>query len=206
MIKMCSRAQKSIPPTPSTEAMKNNLITINHGWLKQATKVPSENKNDRPKKGDIKLIVIHSISLPPNQFGGNHIDSFFTNELDPSIHPYFKEIYQLQVSSHLLIKRNGDITQYVPFHERAWHAGKSIYKGEENCNDYSIGIELEGADHIPYTVAQYEQLTFCCDTLIEKYPQLKNEAIVGHCDIAPGRKTDPGESFDWSLLTALLTP
>ena len=203
---MCSRTQKSILLIRSTETMKNNSITIHHGWLEQAIKIPSENKNNRPEIGVIKLIVIHSISLPPNTFGGNYIDLFFTNKLDSNAHPYFKEIHQLQVSSHLLIRRNGDITQYVPFHERAWHAGKSNYKGQENCNDYSIGIELEGADHIPYTTAQYQQLASCCEALFAEYPTLSTETIAGHCDIAPGRKTDPGESFDWSLFRALLTP
>jgi AmpD protein len=173
--------------------------------LKGVTYLPSPNKNERPDCKDIRLIIVHSISLPPNQFGECWIDDFFLNKLDPSQHPYFEEIHQLEVSSHLLIRRDGSVTQYVPFHERAWHAGVSSYNGCENCNDFSIGIELEGGDDIPYTEEQYLELVTCCKALIETYPMISEDTIVGHCDVAPGRKTDPGESFDWAKFRNLLS-
>lgn len=185
--------------------MYKSLNKIDNNCLLQATQLNSPNKNSRPLDADIRLIVIHAISLPPDQFGGRWIDDFFLNQLDPLQHPYFKEICALKVSSHLLIRRDGQVTQYVPFDERAWHAGVSCYDGVENCNDYSIGIELEGADHIPYTEEQYQSLMQCCQTLIKHYPALSKQAIVGHCDISPGRKTDPGESFDWLKFNALLS-
>ena len=178
---------------------------INNGWLKQAIKKPSPNKNERPDLGQVKLIIIHGISLPPNKFGGPWIDDFFLNRLDSKKHPYFEEIQQLTVSSHLLIKRDGGITQYVPFNQRAWHAGLSAFKGEDNCNDFSIGIELEGADHIAYSEEQYKQLAHCCKTLIDHYPAISKQDIVGHSDVSPGRKTDPGDSFDWGKFRALLS-
>jgi len=180
--------------------MDKNRPLIKNGWLVDTLAIPSPNKNPRPDPSDIHLIIIHNISLPPNQFGGSYIDEFFCNQLKKEDHPYFEEIHQLKVSPHLFIKRNGDITQFVPFHERAWHAGISTYKGQENCNDFSIGIELEGADHIPYTPEQYQQLTQCCEALIEHYPLLNTDSITGHSDVSPGRKTDPGESFDWGFI------
>lgn len=185
--------------------MPNYLNKIDKGCLLQTKQLNSPNKNSRPAGTDIRLIVVHGISLPPEQFGGQWIDDFFLNKLNPDQHPYFKEICNLRVSSHLLISRNGQVTQYVPFDERAWHAGVSSYTGVENCNDYSIGIELEGADHIPYTEEQYQSLARCCQTLINHYPTLSKQGIVGHCDISPGRKTDPGESFDWLKFNALLS-
>jgi len=185
--------------------MAYSLPKIHNGLLNGATFRKSPNKNDRSKTLNMSLIVIHGISLPPDQFGESWIDDLFLNKLDPSKHPYFEEIHQLKVSSHLLIRRDGSVTQYVPFHERAWHAGVSSHEGEENCNDFSIGIELEGADHIPYTEEQYVELSRCCDALIEHYPLLTKKQIVGHCDIAPGRKTDPGESFDWAKFRDLLS-
>ena len=185
--------------------MNNTINKIRNGWLDNATKTPSPNKGERSDLRDIRLIIVHSISLPPDQFGGCWIDDFFLNQLDPHQHPYFKEICELQVSSHLLIRRDGAITQYVPFHERAWHAGQSTYKGADNCNDFSIGIELEGADHIPYTKEQYTELARCCKMLIDTYQALSEETIVGHCDVAPERKTDPGESFNWGGFRTLLS-
>ena len=184
--------------------MNDTSTTIQLGLLKTATFKASPNKNLRPNPLDIRLIIVHGISLPPDQFGECWIDDFFLNKLDPKQHPYFQEIVELKVSSHLLIRRDGSVTQYVPFHERAWHAGLSTYAGEDNCNDFSIGIELEGSDHIAYTDAQYEELSRCCKTLMEHYPALSKDTIVGHCDVSPGRKTDPGESFDWEKLRALL--
>ena len=146
---------------------------------------------------------MHNISLPPGQFGGDHITNFFLGNLDPNIHPYFENIYNIRVSAHCLIQRNGHIIQYVSFNDKAWHAGVSAYKSREKCNDFSIGIELEGTDDIPYTEAQYQQLTLLSRCLIDTYPAMKNN-IVGHCDIAPGRKTDPGEAFDWQHFQALM--
>jgi len=164
----------------------------------------SPNFNFRPNENDISLIVIHNISLPPNQFTGNYITQLFCNQLDPDEHSFFKQIHQLTVSTHLLIRREGHIIQYVPFNKRAWHAGQSNYQGRENCNDFSIGIELEGSDTIAYTQQQYLRLTKVIQLLIKTYPHLSKHRIIGHSDIAPERKTDPGKSFSWSLLFQLL--
>lgn len=153
----------------------------------------------RPKPDNVSLLVIHNISLPPNQFGGKHIEAFFCGKLDKNIHPYFSEIAEMRVSAHCLIKRNGEIIQFVPFTQRAWHAGKSSFQGRSICNDYSIGIELEGADHIAYTPIQYASLVKLSHYLMLLFPQIKLSRIVGHCDIAPERKTDPGPMFDWSF-------
>jgi AmpD protein len=170
---------------------------IKNGWLNSATQMPSPNIDQRPDVADISLLVIHNISLPPNQFGGGYIGQFFTNCLNPDDHDYFAGICQLKVSSHLLIDRLGEITQFAGFDQRAWHAGVSQFDGRENCNDFSIGIEMEGADHIPYTEVQYQVLAEVTDLLLQAHPLLSAERIVGHSDIAPGRKTDPGEAFDW---------
>ena len=172
------------------------------GLLHGARQCPSPNCNARPQPDDISLLVIHGISLPPNQFGTPDIDRFFTNCLDPDTHPYFREICGLQVSAHLLIRRDGEVVQYVPFHQRAWHAGESVFAGRDNCNDFSIGIELEGTDEQPYEAIQYEQLQRVVRLIQEAYPAITPERIVGHCDIAPGRKTDPGPAFDWQRFRA----
>jgi AmpD protein len=164
----------------------------------------SPNSDKRPELEDISLIVIHNISLPPNEFGANYIDQLFTNQLDPTAHPYFKEIAHLKVSAHLLINREGQCKQYVPFNQRAWHAGLSQYAGRERCNDFSIGIELEGSDDTCYTEPQYHCLAKVIGLLLAEYPKLSTEAIVGHSAIAPGRKTDPGRCFDWQHLQHLL--
>jgi AmpD protein len=174
------------------------LLNVKNHWLTQATKIRSSNFNDRPDENAISLIVIHCISLPPNEFGGNYIADLFCNCLNPNVHPYFKEIHTLQVSAHLLIRRDGECVQFVPFHKRAWHAGKSLFQRQENCNDFSIGIELEGTETIAYTAEQYENLNAVLAVLFETYPTLKH--ITGHCDIAPERKTDPGASFEWSKI------
>jgi len=184
--------------------MEKTIYTIQHGLLKNSLFKASPNKNARPNTQDIRLIIVHGISLPPEGFGNHCIDDFFLNKLNPEEHPYFKEIGHLQVSAHLLIRRDGSITQFVPFNERAWHAGVSTFNGKENCNDFSIGIELEGTDQLAYTEAQYLELSRCCRSLIKNYPLITKKNIVGHCDVAPGRKTDPGESFDWGKLKALL--
>ena len=170
------------------------------GLLHQAKFIPSPNCDERPDTSDISLIVIHNISLPPQQFGGDGITQLFTNQLDPGEHPYYEEIHRLRVSSHLLIRRDGTLIQYVPFHLRAWHAGESQYDGRSRCNDFSIGIELEGADEVPYEQVQYDQLNNVIDMLCESYPGVSRKNIVGHCDIAPQRKTDPGPAFDWKLV------
>lgn len=153
--------------------------------------------NFSKRTAEIDMLVIHNISLPPGEFGGRYIEDFFQNQLDPSAHPYFASIQHLKVSSHLLIKRNGECIQFVDFADKAWHAGVSSYRGRDNCNDFSIGIELEGADDITYTEAQYQQLNKILADLCQQYPI---KYIVGHSDIAPGRKTDPGRAFNWSKI------
>jgi len=162
--------------------------------------VPSPNCDARPAGSEVSLIVIHGISLPPGQYGGPEIDRLFTNRLDAAAHPYFAAIAGLRVSTHLLIRRDGELVQYVPFTLRAWHAGESCYDGCSACNDFSIGIELEGQDHEAYTAIQYEQLAAVLQILIETFPRLSAERIAGHSDVAPGRKTDPGPAFDWNSL------
>ena len=179
-------------------------MQINKGLLDIARQLPSPNCDARPDGQAIDLLVIHSISLPPGEFGGSSIDDLFTNQLDPNKHEYFQSIHELRVSSHLLIRRDGEVVQYVPFERRAWHAGESTFAGQDCCNDFSIGIELEGADDIPYTAEQYEQLADITACLMQTYPAMTTERVTGHCDIAEGRKTDPGESFDWKRLHALL--
>lgn len=174
------------------------------GWLAGVRRVASPNCDERPDPQDISLLVIHGISLPPGRFGGPWIDALFTNTLDPDAHPYFATIAALRVSAHLCIRRDGSMTQYVPFARRAWHAGVSSYGGRERCNDFSIGIELEGTDERPYTARQYTRLVAVTRKLLDAYPRLEPARIVGHSDVAPGRKTDPGPSFDWGRLRALL--
>lgn len=174
-------------------------------WLSPVRKVFSPNCDERPDANDISLIIMHGISLPPNEYGGPHIDQLFTNTLNPDEHPYFAEIQALRVSSHLLIDREGQVTQYVPFDKRAWHAGKSSYAGCENCNDFSIGIELEGCDEEEYAACQYQIAATVVTLLLQNFPGLSTERVVGHSDVAPGRKTDPGEAFDWAHLRNLLT-
>ncbi|MCS5592753.1 MAG: 1,6-anhydro-N-acetylmuramyl-L-alanine amidase AmpD [Gammaproteobacteria bacterium] len=166
---------------------------ISNHLLLSATQIPSINHNDRPSN-EINLIVIHNISLPPGKFNNNHIEQFFTNQLDSDSHPYFKTIQGLQVSAHLLIKRDGSVVQFVPFDKRAWHAGKSSFNGQDNCNDFSIGIELEGTDNLNYEAVQYQSLKTTLKQLKDHYPV---QNIVGHSDISPGRKTDPGGAFNW---------
>ncbi|MGR9012217.1 MAG: 1,6-anhydro-N-acetylmuramyl-L-alanine amidase AmpD [Gammaproteobacteria bacterium] len=179
-------------------------MKINQHWLTGIPQTPSQNFDERPEPEDISLLVIHCISLPPGEFGNDYIDQLFCNQLDPGEHPYFKDIYQFKVSAHLLIKRDGSCVQYVPFDKRAWHAGKSVYEGRERCNDFSIGIELEGTEFVTYTDQQYTQLAIIIQALLENYPKLSTQRLIGHSDIAPGRKTDPGASFDWQRLLELL--
>ena len=171
--------------------------------LQQAKICLSPNCSSR-EKGEISLLVIHNISLPPGKFGGGHVEEFFQNILDPQAHPYFDEIKELKVSSHLFIDRDGSITQFVPFDKKAWHAGVSNFNGRENCNEFSIGIELEGTDELEYTHQQYDSLVEVSRELMVLYPLITKDNIVGHCDIAPGRKTDPGKAFDWDLYRSRL--
>ena len=180
-----------------------NGAIVSRGWLPDARRLPSPNFDVRPH-GEISLLVIHNISLPPGQFGGAAVAQLFLNQLDCAAHPAFAELAGLRVSAHLLIDRGGAITQFVGFGERAWHAGRSRFAGRPDCNDFAIGIELEGTDTSGYTEAQMRVLAATTATLMKCYPALAPQRIVGHCDIAPGRKTDPGPGFDWNRLHALL--
>lgn len=174
------------------------------GWLEPVRRIASPNCDARPPGTEPDLIVVHGISLPPGQYGGPWIDQLFTNTLPRSVHPYFEDIADARVSAHVLIRRGGEMMQYVPFHLRAWHAGASSYCGRTACNDFSIGIELEGTDETPYEGAQYASLARLIALLLDAYPALSAERIAGHSDIAPGRKTDPGPAFDWPRLRTLL--
>lgn len=165
---------------------------------------PSPHCDDRPAGLLVDMVVVHGISLPPGEFGTDAIEAFFCGKLDFSSHPAYAEIAHLRVSAHLVIKRTGEIIQFVPFNKRAWHAGESIFDGRTRCNDFSIGIELEGTDYIPYEQIQYEQLAKVIQSLMLAYPAITRERIVGHDDIAPGRKTDPGPTFDWAQLRGKL--
>ena len=174
------------------------------GWLPAARRVVSPNADARPPGAAVDLLVIHCISLPPGEFGGDWIDALFTNRLDCDAHPYFDGLRGLRVSSHLLIRRDGELVQYVSLHRRAWHAGVSSWQGRERCNDYSIGIELEGDEETPFTDSQYRRLVAVTRMLQVALPRLVRERIVGHSDIAPGRKTDPGPAFDWTRYLSAL--
>jgi N-acetyl-anhydromuramoyl-L-alanine amidase len=182
----------------------DSAIDRDTGLLRRARQVPSPNFDDRPAGILADLIVVHGISLPPGIFGGPWIDRLFTNELPPDEHPYFAAVATLKVSSHVLVRRDGELVQYVPFHKRAWHAGQSNYRGRERCNDFSIGIELEGSDTEAYEPVQYRALSETILTLCDTYRELSIDRVAGHSDIAPGRKTDPGIAFDWPRLHALL--
>ena len=179
-------------------------IDIATGWLDGVRRLESPNRDERPAGCEPDLIVVHGISLPPGEFGGTGIDELFSNTLDPDAHPYYREIQHLRVSSHALVTRRGEVTQYVSFVRRAWHAGESSYCGREACNDFSIGIELEGTDDCAYEAVQYECLAQLVSALRQTYSSLRQAEIVGHSDIAPGRKTDPGPCFDWGALETLL--
>lgn len=188
-------------PPPSTLP----AIDAATGLIAGVRQVLSMHCDERPAGTLPTLLVVHGISLPPNEFGGPWIDRLFTGTLPWDVHPYFKQIEGLRASAHALIRRDGQIVQYVPFQMRAWHAGQSEYQGRAGCNDFSIGVELEGADDTPYTDPQYQQLAALAAALLQAYPSLSPQAIVGHSEIAPGRKTDPGPSFDWGRLRTLLT-
>ncbi len=175
------------------------------GLLDSARQAPSPNADARPDADDISLIVVHCISLPPGEFdaGSDWIERFFCNDLPADAHPYFAEICDMRVSAHVLIRRDGGVVQFVPFHRRAWHAGVSNYKGRERCNDFSVGVELEGTDDGPFEDAQYDALAQLVTALRRTYPRI-GDNIAGHSDIAPGRKTDPGSGFDWPRLHRLI--
>jgi AmpD protein len=176
------------------------IIDALTGWIDGVRRVESPNSDDRPTGMQPELIVLHGISLPPGRFGEGWIDRFFLNELPAVADPFFATIADLRVSAHALIGRDGALTQYVSFNRRAWHAGRSLYCGRESCNDFSVGIELEGTDDDPYMAEQYEALASLIGALRRAYPSLATAEIVGHSDIAPGRKTDPGPGFDWNRL------
>nr|WP_323127274.1 1,6-anhydro-N-acetylmuramyl-L-alanine amidase AmpD [Marinobacter sp. JSM 1782161] len=168
------------------------------GWLVDVEHCPSPNFGPRPPERPISLLVVHNISLPPGRFGGDAIERFFCNQLDAAEHPYFQEIRDLRVSAHALVRRDGTCVQFVSFQDRAWHAGRSSFIGEDECNDFSIGIELEGTDDLPYEAGQYRTLAALAQAIRTRWPAVTPERMTGHCDIAPGRKTDPGPAFDWS--------
>lgn len=179
-------------------------VDLDSGWMQGIRHVRSPNCDARPLGIEAELIVVHGISLPPGEFGGPWIDLLFTNRLPADAHPYFATLEGVRVSAHLAIRRDGAITQYVSFAERAWHAGVSSYQGRAACNDFSIGIELEGTDSVPYEPMQYRALGACVAALLRAYPRLTPERLAGHSDIAPGRKTDPGPAFDWPLARRLI--
>jgi AmpD protein len=183
---------------------KRVIIDGASGWLSGVTRVPSPNTDERPSGLEASLIVVHGISLPPGEFGGPWIDRLFTNSLPADAHAYFAEVAHLRVSAHALIRRNGEVRQYVPFTARAWHAGESSYCGRSDCNDFSIGIELEGADDVPYADIQYDRLAALVVALRRTYASLRDAEVVGHEHIAPGRKTDPGPAFDWKRFRSAL--
>lgn len=171
------------------------------GWIAGIRHIPSPNCDERPAGSAVELLVIHNISLPPGEFGGPGIVELFTNRLDPGAHPYYREIAGRKVSAHFLIRRDGELLQFVPCGRRAWHAGESNWRGRSRCNDFSIGIELEGTDGVPFEDAQYERLAGLARVLATDYPGIHS---VGHSDVAPGRKTDPGPCFDWARYRSMI--
>lgn len=189
---------------PANAPGAGHRVDTGTGLLDWARQVPSPNCDDRPAGVEADLIVVHGISLPPGEFDGPWIDLLFTNALPRDAHPYFETVADLRVSAHLLIRRSGEVVQYVPFQRRAWHAGMSSWEGRERCNDFSIGIELEGTDHSPYESTQYAMLARVIVALCRSYPRLSARRLVGHSDVAPGRKSDPGPSFDWPRLRSLV--
>jgi AmpD protein len=189
--------------TAPRAAARRRLAIDAAGRANLARQVPSPNGDARPDGAGVDLIVVHGISLPPGEFGGDGIERLFTNRLDPAAHPFYAAIAALRVSAHFLIRRDGALTQFVGCDARAWHAGQSAWRGRPRCNDFSIGIELEGTDDVPYTAAQYAMLARLVRALRRRYP---GAALAGHSDIAPGRKTDPGPAFDWARLHRLLAP
>lgn len=203
MTALTSGPVRPAAPAPRPCCRARRLAIDGSGTAAPALQVASPNRDARPAGADITLVVVHGISLPPGEFGGDGILELFTNRLDPRAHPYYAALAGLAVSAHFLIRRDGALIQFVACGERAWHAGVSAWKGRQRCNDTSIGVELEGADAIPYTAAQYAMLARLVKALRRRYPITD---IVGHSDVAPGRKTDPGPAFDWSRFRRLAAP
>ncbi len=186
-------------------AMQTGMhVHAESGLLRGARQVLSPHCDPRPAGAVPELIVVHGISLPPGEYGGPHVEQLFCGGLDPGAHPYFAEVAALRVSAHFLIRRDGEVLQFVPVGLRAWHAGRSSWQGREACNDFSVGIELEGSDEQPYEPAQYAALAQLVRALCAACPTLSPQRLLGHSDISPGRKTDPGPSFEWDRLRALL--
>lgn len=179
-------------------------MPIVNGLLSEAIQKPTEHFNQRPKHAQVSLLMIHNISLPAGHFSGSYVSDLFCGTLDTNSHPTFCDLKGVRVSSHLFIRRNAQVIQFVNFNNRAWHAGVSSFNGVENCNDYSIGIELEGTDNMPFTKRQYVKLTSITKQLMKAYPDINTSSICGHSDVAPGRKTDPGPFFDWARYTEAL--
>ena len=173
-------------------------IDSGSGLIQGVRFVASPNCDARPAGVPVDTLIIHSISLPPGKFGGPGVERLFCNCLDPDEHPYYREIKDLKVSAHFLVRRNGELVQFVPLHQRAWHAGQSYCEGRTRVNDFSIGVELEGADNLPFEDVQYDSLAKLTSAIRTQYPAITKERIYGHGDIAPGRKTDPGPLFDWN--------
>ncbi len=184
----------------SSDYTAEYTINAETGLITPARLSLSPNRDARPTDAPPDLLILHGISLPPGEFGGGEIEALFQNKLDWGAHPYFGEIRGMQVSAHLLIRRDGELVQFVPFSERAWHAGESCFRGRARCNDFSIGIELEGEDETPYDERQYQVLPAVLKALMLAYPHISGREIAGHCDVSPGRKTDPGPAFDWLRL------
>lgn len=179
-------------------------IDAGRGLLEGVRHVPSPNQDARPPGAAVELVIVHGISLPPAEYGGPWVERLFTNSLPADVHPYFALVHEHRVSAHVYVRRDGELVQFVPFHARAWHAGASVWRHRLACNDYSVGIELEGDDDTPYAPVQYERLAALVRALRRTYATLGHDAIAGHSDVAPGRKTDPGPAFDWPRLHALL--
>lgn len=196
-------AKRSSGPPPQMQLPRMSVDPDSHR-LRDVDFESSPHCDARPWADDIDTIVVHAIALPPETFNTPHVDALFLGRLDTTAHAYFEGLAGVRVSAHLVIFRDGRIKQYVPFDRRAWHAGESIFDGRQRVNDFSIGIELEGSDHQPFEDAQYEQLVAVCDTLMRSYPKIEPSRLVGHADIAPGRKTDPGPHFDWPRFLSLL--
>ena len=191
-------------PGMDTQSESPFVLDESADWFANARVLRSPNCDERPLAAPVDLAIVHGISLPPGQFGSAQISALFLNQLNWDDDPFYKTIKGLRVSSHLLIERSGALLQFVPLSQRAWHAGQSRFAGRERCNDFSIGIELEGSDYVPYTAAQYHALGAVLRTLMARYPRITTDSIVGHCHVAPGRKTDPGASFNWSCLGRML--
>jgi AmpD protein len=196
-----SRAGDASGPSGAIAGAEGAWRLLPDGWIDGARRVLSPNRDERPADAAIELVVVHNISLPPGRFEGSGVEDLFTNRLDPAADPYFAAIAGLRVSAHLFVRRDGAVVQFVPLGERAWHAGASRWCGRERCNDFSIGIELEGADDVPFEAVQYERLAALIESIRRAHPI---RAVAGHSDIAPGRKTDPGPCFDWDRLARAL--